>query len=122
MWRRYNKVMRRLRLHELHSPVRIGPDGVARIDDSRVTLDTVVDAYRSGCTAEEIVEQYPSIRLASVHAAIAYYLCHRDEVEAYVAERLNDAATIRAEASAVCDQAFARARLVARQSGTHPPS
>jgi hypothetical protein len=36
----------------------------------------------SGMTPAQIVEQYPTADLAGVHAAIAYYLDHRDEIEA----------------------------------------
>jgi uncharacterized protein (DUF433 family) len=36
----------------------------------------------AGRSPTEIVEQFPSITLADVHAAIAYYLDHREEIEA----------------------------------------
>ncbi|HEX8200700.1 MAG TPA: DUF433 domain-containing protein [Isosphaeraceae bacterium] len=34
----------------------------------------------------QIVETYPTITLADVHAALAYYYDHRDEIEAEIAE------------------------------------
>jgi uncharacterized protein (DUF433 family) len=34
----------------------------------------------------EIVEHYPAITLAQVHAALAYYYDHRDEIEADIRE------------------------------------
>lgn len=40
-------------------PLTTGPDGVARIGATRVTLDSVVGAFREGATAEEILQQYP---------------------------------------------------------------
>ncbi|MEP0758427.1 DUF433 domain-containing protein [Trichocoleus sp. DQ-A2] len=40
---------------------------------TRVTLDTVVAAFNSGATAEEIVFQYPSLQLANIYAVISYY-------------------------------------------------
>lgn len=42
-------------------------DGVVRVRDTRVTLDTVVSAFCDGATPEEIVQQYPSLDLADVY-------------------------------------------------------
>lgn len=64
-------------------PLKIDPDGVIRISKTRVTLDTVVTAFREGATSEEIREQYPSLQLADIYSAIAYYLRHQAEVDAY---------------------------------------
>jgi uncharacterized protein (DUF433 family) len=38
-------------------PVEIDADGAARVGGTRVTLDTVVNAFNNGATAEEIVQQ-----------------------------------------------------------------
>lgn len=37
--------------------LRANPDGVIRIGGTRVTLDTLVSAFKEGASAEEIVEQ-----------------------------------------------------------------
>ena len=42
-----------------------------------MTLDTVISAFNADATAEEIVQQYPSIALADVYSVIAYYLRHQ---------------------------------------------
>jgi uncharacterized protein (DUF433 family) len=55
-------------------PLKADPNGVMRVGDTRVTLDTVVHAFEEGHTAEEIVSHYPALRLADVYAVIAYYL------------------------------------------------
>lgn len=55
-------------------PLNIDMDGVIRVGNTRVTLDTVVAAFKEGATAEEIVWQYPSLSLADVYAVIGYYL------------------------------------------------
>jgi uncharacterized protein (DUF433 family) len=39
-----------------------------------------------GMSPAEIVAQYPTITLAQVHAALAYYYDHRDEIEADIRE------------------------------------
>lgn len=41
--------------------------GVVRVAASRVTLTSVVHAFRTGATAEEIAQQYPSLELADVY-------------------------------------------------------
>ena len=53
----------------------------------RESLDTVVAALWDGATAEEIVQQYPSISLADVYHVIGYALRHATEVETYLATR-----------------------------------
>jgi uncharacterized protein (DUF433 family) len=39
-----------------------------------------------GMSPAEIVATYPTITLADVHAALAYYYSHRDEIQAAIAE------------------------------------
>ena len=63
-------------------PLKTDADGVIRIGDTRVTLDTVIFAYNEGADAEEIVDQFTSLNLADVHAVLSYYLQNRVEVEA----------------------------------------
>ena len=41
---------------------------------------------RMGMTPTEIVATYPTITLAQVHAALAYYYDHRDEIQAAIEE------------------------------------
>lgn len=98
-------------------PLQVTADGVVRVGGTRVTLDTVVTAFEEGATAEEIVEQYPSLRLADAYGAISYYLSHRAEVEAYLAERRTESSRVRKQNEARLDQAGVRARLLARRSG-----
>src|SRR5579859_2661954 len=98
-------------------PLQVTADGDVRVGGTRVTLDTVVAAFEEGATAEEIVEQYPSLRLADAYGAISYYLSHRAEVGAYLAERRTESSRIRKQNEPRFDQAGARARLLARRSG-----
>jgi uncharacterized protein (DUF433 family) len=95
-------------------PLTIGADGVVRVGATRVTLDTVVAAYREGMTPEGIVEQYPSLSLAEVHSVIAYVLNHREEVETYLHGRQQLADDVRRQNEARFDPAGVRDRLLAR--------
>jgi uncharacterized protein (DUF433 family) len=96
--------------------LRIDDEGVARVGATRVTLDTLVASYRDGNTAEEIVQQYPTLALADVHAAIAFYLTHLSEVDAYLLERQKDAADIRHQVDQMSNQRGMRERLLARDA------
>jgi uncharacterized protein (DUF433 family) len=52
---------------------------------TRVSLDSLVYAFLSGQTAESIAQSFPVLQLEQVYGAIAYYLAHRAEVDAYLA-------------------------------------
>ena len=97
-------------------PLTIDADGVVRVANTRVTLDTVVAAFHEGATAEEITQQYPSLTLADVYAVISYYLQRRAEVDAYLQQRREQAARIRRDTESRFDPAGVRARLLARRA------
>jgi uncharacterized protein (DUF433 family) len=77
-------------------PLRVDAGGVVRVGDTRVSLDVLVSRFWQGDTPEQIVEGFPTVRLAEVYAILAYYLSHREEVDAYLAEQDRKAAEIRA--------------------------
>jgi uncharacterized protein (DUF433 family) len=97
-------------------PLKTDKDGVVRVGNTRVTLDTVVGAFKEGATAEEMVSQYPSLLLADVYAVIGYYLQRQAEVEAYLQRREQVAREIRRQNEARFNQQGIRERLMARQS------
>ncbi len=84
-------------------PLIMDTDGVVRVGGTRVTLDTVVAAFEDGATAEEIVQQYPSLQLADVYAVIGYYLRRRSEVEAYLQQWQAQASEVRRQNEAKFD-------------------
>jgi uncharacterized protein (DUF433 family) len=67
--------------HIVHTPGLLG--GEARIDGHRIRVRDVVAARdRGGMTPEEITSTvYPSLTLAQVYAALAYYEDHRGEID-----------------------------------------
>jgi uncharacterized protein (DUF433 family) len=97
-------------------PLSRDADGVIRVGHTRVTLDTIVDTYCEGATADEIVQQYPSLELADVHAVIGYYLHHRSEVEMYLKDRQAQSEAVRRDNESRFDPAGARERLLARRA------
>lgn len=55
--------------------------GKACIAGHRIRVLDIAIYHDDGRTPAEIVEMFPSITEADVHAAIAYYLDHREEIE-----------------------------------------
>jgi len=97
-------------------PLRADADGVVRVGGTRVTLDTVVAAFREGATAEAIAHQYDSLDLADVYAVIGFYLRRRPQVEAYLDERRGQASEIRRQNESRFDPRGVRDRLMARNA------
>lgn len=70
--------------------------GKPRIAGTRIrVMDIVVWHEKLGMSPDEIVSQYPSLTLADVYAALAYYFDHREEIEAEIARDRRYAATLR---------------------------
>src|SRR6266540_3745668 len=96
-------------------PLKRDRDGVIRFSRTRVTLDTIVDAFLEGLTAEEITAQYPVVPLADLYSVIGYYLHQKKKVEAYLRRREKIAQKVRQQNEARFDQSSIRERLLARK-------
>ena len=59
--------------------------GKATIDNSRVRVNNVVWLHMQGRTPAQILESYPDLSLAQVHAALAYYYDHVEEIQSELA-------------------------------------
>jgi uncharacterized protein (DUF433 family) len=68
-------------------PLRTDKDGVIRVGNTRVTMDTIVSVFRAGATPEEIILQFPTLNLADVYSVISYYLRNQKEVDLYLIQR-----------------------------------
>jgi uncharacterized protein (DUF433 family) len=100
-------------------PLRRDASGAFRIGHSRVLLELVIRAFQDGATPEAIAQRYPTPTLADIYAVIAYYLRHREDIEAYLAEREQQAQEVRQRIeSQQGDLADLRGRLLARQRST----
>jgi hypothetical protein len=53
---------------------------------SRVSLDSVVNAFRDGALPQSIQQDFPTLTLEQVYGAIAFYLGHKQEIDAYLEE------------------------------------
>lgn len=63
------------------------PDGFVRVAGHRIGLHHVVRTYNDGYSPEMLLGEYPTLSLSSIHKLIAFYLDHREEVDAYAAEQ-----------------------------------
>jgi len=53
-----------------------------RVSGTRVSLDSVVVAHLGGQSPEAIAKEFPSLSLEQVYGAIAFYLSHKEEIDA----------------------------------------
>jgi uncharacterized protein (DUF433 family) len=97
-------------------PLKTGYEGVVRIGETRVTLDSVVGAFKNGSTSEEIVLQFPALNLADVYAVIGFYLKNEAAVEEYLVRQIADSAKIRQQVEAQFSPTGIRQRLMQRRS------
>lgn len=96
-------------------PIHTDADGVVRVARTRVTLDTIVEAFAAGATAEEIAQQYSSVPLVDVYSVITYYLRHKSDVDAYLQKRDEQAGRVREEVERRFPSTGIRERLLARR-------
>src|SRR4051794_28755201 len=81
-------------------PLRTDERGAVRVGDSQVLLDVVIREFENGACPEDIAHGYETLQLADVYAALAYYLRHRAEVDAYLQARRAEAGRLRQEIEA----------------------
>ncbi len=54
------------------------------VEGTRISLDSIVYAFRDGLSPETIVQSFPLLTLEQVYGAIAFYLANRVEIDAYL--------------------------------------
>jgi uncharacterized protein (DUF433 family) len=61
--------------------------GKPRIDEHRIKVEHIAICHeRMGMSPDEIVSGHPTISLGQVHAALAYYYEHREEIDRDIEE------------------------------------
>jgi uncharacterized protein (DUF433 family) len=74
-----------------------------------------------GMTPTEIVATHPTITLAQVHAALAYYYDHRDDIQAEIAEERRFVEEMKSKAGPSRLQEILKARDANGPDDTLPP-
>src|SRR6266705_828023 len=76
--------MTKLPLDPRPVPLKELEHGALRVAGTRISFETVIEAYKEGATPEQIVDAFQPLRLADVYTLIGYYLDHKAEVDAYL--------------------------------------
>ena len=78
------RIMQKLEYRNIEKdPARCGGQPV--IGGTRIRVATILGCYRLGMDVDQIIRQYPHLRPADVHDALAYACDHIDEIEAGLA-------------------------------------
>ena len=56
------------------------------IKGTRVSLDSIVYAFKRGAAPESIKRSFPLLSLEEIYGAITFYLSHEQEIDAYLAQ------------------------------------
>lgn len=97
--------------------LRTDEHGVARVGRTRVSLDSLIGAFRMDRSPEEIAESYPSVKVADVYRILGYYLEHQEAVDEYLAQREEEAESLRERVETDFDPRGLKERLLARRRG-----
>jgi uncharacterized protein (DUF433 family) len=87
-------------------------DSAYWIQDTRISLDSIVYAFRRGMAPESIQRAFPLLTLEEVYGAIAYYLANAEEIDAHLGQSERELA---AQAKMLNDTARASNRQLFRR-------
>lgn len=68
------------------------------IAGTRISLDSIVYAFRRGASPESIQRSFPLLMLEQVYGAITFYLAQKPEIDAYLARGAEELERIRTSA------------------------
>ena len=96
--------------------------GRPRIDGHRIQVEDVAIWHeRMGMRPEEIVAEYPSLTLAEVHAALAYYYDNRERIDADIEDAKRYAEEMKAKSGPSLLQEKLRRRNADATDDSLPP-
>lgn len=75
----------------IESYIEIDANSVAWVADTRIkVIEIALDKLAHGSSPEELHFQYPHLSMAQIHAALAYYYDHREELDDEILRRLHE--------------------------------
>jgi len=97
----------------IESYIEIDENSVAWIAGTKVkVIEIAIDKLAHGSSPEEIHFQYPHLSMAQIHAALAYYYDHKEELESQILHRLREVNKLAAQkADSPLQQKLRRLRL-----------
>ena len=66
-----------------------------RVRGTRVSLDSIVYAWREGLSPESIAEDFPALALDQIYGAIAFYLAHQADIDEYLRQQSSEYEALR---------------------------
>ena len=94
-------------------------NGVYYVPGTPISLDSIVYAFRDGSSPESIREDFEGLTLVHVYGAIAFYLDHQADVDAYLLRRKEQWAEL--ERQGTPPSPDLQARLERARQGTSLP-
>ena len=82
-------------------------EGDYYVAESRVLLESIVTEFLDGRSPESIQQSFPTLKLAEIYGAIAFYLDHQAEINSYLQQRRADY-EVRRQMSISQDEEFHR--------------
>lgn len=61
-------------------------DGGYWMTGTRISLDSLVYAFKRGAAPESMQRAFPLLTLEEIYGAITFYLAHEQEIDAYLAQ------------------------------------
>jgi uncharacterized protein (DUF433 family) len=92
-------------------------DGNYYVAGTRISLDSIVHAFRRGESPETICQNFELLRLEEVYGAITYYLSNRADIDAHLARQNEQWAEGRRNAEPLPDNL--RERLMRARESLH---
>ena len=86
------------------------------VSGSRVSLDSVVYAWKEGFSPESICDNFPSLTLEQVYGAVTHYLANQAEIDSYLLTLKADFERRRAEQAALHPKTTAKLRAALEAS------
>ncbi len=56
------------------------------IGNTRISLDSIVNAFKRGAAPESIKRSFPLLTLEEIYGAITFYLSNEQEIDAYLSQ------------------------------------
>jgi uncharacterized protein (DUF433 family) len=94
-------------------------EGGYYVAGARVSLDSVVYAFRDGESPETIQQNFPSLTLEQVYGSITFYLSHQAQIDANIREGEEEMRRLIPPLSQRKPEAFARLQRAREQMADH---
>ncbi len=95
-------------IHPDPVPLRVDESGEILVGGTRVMLATLISYHQKGMSPEAMARSFPSVSLADIFGALAYYLRHQAELDAWMVERDRELEEMRCKIEGAQGPALAR--------------